>query len=438
MIKKSYSYKRELKQNPYTGFTSFQHFGTDVLYSDLVVKPENNMTETEHVECYPIPDYVEEKGSEQGYYPESPIVYIRILWKEFEPVQGEYNYAFVEDIMNKARESGQGVMFRLMPHSTRESDDVPDWVRTLVDCPARPEGMRIKESPSDPKFLRLFEAAVVAFARRFDSDPVLEFIDISLPGSWGEGSSCGLFSDDDLKRLTDTYTSEFKNTLIIGQVTVPWLVNYANESTPVGWRADCIGESNCHVRVTGREAQMPEVWRRGHVSFESYWWLGEWKRKGWNIDDIIADTLKWHISTFNAKSLPIPYEWKDKIDAWIAKMGYHFVIREAELAEKPENGCTELKLTVENVGVAPIYRNIPLYVRLKTASGEKLIKTDTDIRNWLPGVHTESIKLHIPEDMRGIGCSVQIGIGGGDEPCIYFATDAEQDGHFAYIAEAAL
>ena len=62
MIKK-YTYQKEKKQNPYIGFTSFQHFRRDELYSDLVVKPENNFTETEHVECYPVPDYVEENVS---------------------------------------------------------------------------------------------------------------------------------------------------------------------------------------------------------------------------------------------------------------------------------------------------------------------------------------------------------------------------------------
>ena len=58
-----FKYKREAKQNPYIGFVSFQHFRNDELYSDLIVKPENNMTETEHVECYPVPDYVEENVS---------------------------------------------------------------------------------------------------------------------------------------------------------------------------------------------------------------------------------------------------------------------------------------------------------------------------------------------------------------------------------------
>ena len=142
-----FKYTREKKQNPYIGFTSFQHFREDELYSDLIVKPENNMTETEHVECYPIPAYVEEKGRAQGYYPDCSIAYIRILWKEFESKQGEYNYALIEDILAKAKENGQTVMFRLLPHSTRESDDVPDWLKRLIECPARPIGKRVKTSP---------------------------------------------------------------------------------------------------------------------------------------------------------------------------------------------------------------------------------------------------------------------------------------------------
>ncbi len=438
MITKTYSYKREKKQNPYIGFTSFQHFRNDELYSDLVVKPENNMTETEHVECYPVPDYVEEKGRAQGYYPDSSVVYIRILWKEFEPVRGEFNYELIEDILKKARENGQTVMFRLMPHSTRESDDVPDWVKEIVECPARPVGKRVKTSPSDPEFLILFEAAIKAFAKRFDSDKTLAFVDISLPGSWGEGSSCELFSKEELIKLSDTYTEAFKETLIIGQVTEPWLVNYSNEKGAVGWRADCIGAAFAHEGfVSGYEAQMADVWKKGHVSFESYWWLGEWKRKEWDIDKIISDTLKWHISTFNAKSLPIPYEWKDKVDEWVSKMGYHFVIREVKFDEKSvkDNSVTML-LTVENIGVAPIYNALPLYLKLKTANNEAVFETVVDIRRWLPGTHTEKICMKIPETMLNESCSVLLGIGGGAEPEVYFATDAKQDGHFTELCEA--
>ena len=47
MQTKSFGYAREAAQNPYCGFMSFQHFRGEKLYSDIVVKPENKMTETD-------------------------------------------------------------------------------------------------------------------------------------------------------------------------------------------------------------------------------------------------------------------------------------------------------------------------------------------------------------------------------------------------------
>ena len=52
-----FEYQREKAQNPYIGFTSFQHFRNEALYSDVIVRPENKMRETENLEPYPVPDY---------------------------------------------------------------------------------------------------------------------------------------------------------------------------------------------------------------------------------------------------------------------------------------------------------------------------------------------------------------------------------------------
>lgn len=435
-----YHYKKEAGQNPYIGFTSFQHFRNDELYSDLIVKPENNMTETEHVECYPVPDYVEEKGRAQGYYPDCSVVYIRILWKEFEPFEGEYNYPFIEEILRKAKENNQTVMFRLMQHSTRESDDVPDWLKAKIKCPARPQGMRVKDCPSDPKFLEYFGRAVRAFGERFDKDPTLAFMDVSLPGSWGEGSHVDLFTKEDLEKFVDIYTEVFQNTLLIGQTCIPWLVQHSNEKTSMGWRADCIGKPNLtYEMLPPKVEKMGDIWKKGHISFEAYWWLSEWQRQGWDLDTIIDILLSWHVSTFNAKSLPIPWEWKDTIDAWIAKMGYHFVIDSFACPSSYSlNGKVRAVIEIDNVGVAPIYHQIPLYLRLKGENGVWEIRTDTDIRAWLPGKRKEEIDIPFPKGLQAGEYEIQLGLGGDEYPKAYFATDAPLDGHYARVGNILL
>lgn len=432
-MKKYFNYKREEKQNPYIGFTSFQHFNGGALYSDLIVRPENNMTETEHVECYPVPEYVEEKGREQGYYPDCSVVYIRILWKEFEPYEGEFNYSFIEDILDKAKANGQTVMFRIMQHSTRASDDVPDWLKEKIDCPARPNGMRVKDCPKDPRFLEYFGKAVRAFGERFDKDPALAFMDISLPGAWGEGSHVDWFTEEQLKNFVDVYTDVFKNTLLIGQTCIPNLIEHSSSKASIGWRADCIGRPNLtYEMLPPKVARMGDIWKRGHVSFESYWWLGEWKRQGWDIDKIFETLLSWHVSTFNAKSLPIPWEWKEKTDAFIAKAGYHFKINFAEYPETVKIGEEfSVKLEMENVGVAPIYTKIPFVVRLKKGDREVNADTGADVREWLPGKHIAEAVLSAP---LADEYDLEIAITDGKQ-YLCFCTDAALDGKYYKIGK---
>lgn len=51
----NYNFKPEEGLNQYIGFMSFRHFRGEKLYSDSIVRPENNYTETELFECYPVP-----------------------------------------------------------------------------------------------------------------------------------------------------------------------------------------------------------------------------------------------------------------------------------------------------------------------------------------------------------------------------------------------
>ena len=436
-MKKTFGYKREVKANPYIGFTTFNHFEGEALYSDCVVGKQGIAgCETEPYECYPVPDGVEEKGREQGFHPDGKVAYLRPLWKEFEPKQGEYNYAFIEDILSKAKAKGQTVMFRLMPHSTCERDDVPDWLKELMPCPARPEGMRVKDSPTDPRYLELFGKAVEKLGERFDKDETFDCIDVSIGGAWGEGSQD--FSKEAMEKLMDIYVRVFPNTKLVGQFANSHLLNYISAKRNIGWRADGLGSPK-HMDILYPEGfpLIPkDLWKKSPVSFESYWWISEWYRKNWDIDRIINLTLENHMSTFNTKSFPIPYELKDKIDAWVDKMGYHFVINEVEASNSVNSGeKLNVRLAVENVGVAPIYSRLPLYIRLKNGSTEKTFETDVDIREWIEGKYEENIEIVIPDDMQKGEYELQVGIGGNGQPSVVFATDACQDGDYAIVGK---
>lgn len=430
-----YHYQREAGQNPYTGIVSFQHFRGEKLYSDIVVKPENNMCETENVECYPVPDYVSENGRKEGYYPDSSVAYIRILWKEFEPEQGKFCYRFVEDILNKARAHKQTVAFRLMAHSTRACDDVPEWLKTLIPCPERPEGKRVKDSPTDPMFIELFSNAIRAFGLRFDSDPTLSSVDISLPGAWGEGHKLENYPEEDIEKLFDAYTDVFQNTVLMGQLAKPHFVKKAAQKVTTGWRGDGLGDPRHTVAIyPPLVAQLAENWKTGPVSFESYWWLCEWQRKGWDIAPIIETTLNWHISSFNPKSIPIPYEWQAQIEYWISKMGYHYQIDSFAFPEKAKAGEEiELICNIDNVGVAPCYYPMYMVFYLVSKTGTVTLKTGKDVREWGIGKHENRFVLQLPDEMEKGRWEIHVGIENNVQQDVFFCTDAQRIGNAYHV-----
>jgi len=427
-----FSYKREEGQNPYTGIMSFQHFRGEKMYSDIVVRPEANFCETERVECYPPSPDAEERTRDEGYYPANTVVYIRVLWREFEPERGRYNYDFIDSILAEAKSHGQTLIFRLMAHSTRASDDVPEWLRSLVECPLRPDGERVKDSPTDPLFLDLFLDAVKALGERYDSDPWFDAIDISLPGAWGEGHNLHLYPANTLKRIVDVYLKAFPNTQLLTQASRPELLRYGEKRASIGWRGDGLGEpTHTFGAYPERIAKISDVWRKAPVSFESYWWLGEWERRGWDIDRIIEQTLAWHITSFNPKSMPIPEKWREKVDHWISRMGYHICPTAFSYPDEAHpSDKLSFSLSVSNLGVAPIYKPMKLKMRLRSDKDSFVFDTPLDVRRWLPGEYEEQLSLELPPDIPEGEYSLELAIVCELFPVVYLACSAERYGAF--------
>lgn len=430
-MKEFHIFKRSapVLDNPFIGFTSFQHFDGDPLWSDIVVRPEKRFCETEDRECYPVPKDSEHGGDAEGFYPTTKIAYIRILWKEFEPERGQYNYDIIEDVLKKARACGHVVMFRLMPHSTCERDDLPDWLKALIPCPARPKGMRVKDSPTHPLFMELFTEAIAKIGQRFDSDKTLNMMDISLPGAWGEGHQWRAFPKEAIIRLVDAYLENFQNTHLLC-ACAPWVCEYIRQKRPCGWRADGVGHPRhlfdfySHEHFVG----IDDYWKDAPISFESYWWLGEWKRQGWDVRDVFERMLAWHVSHFNAKHMPIPHEWKRDVEYLLSKMGYHLAIRFAEYENAPkQGGKLPIRLTVENRGVAPIYEKLPFWVRLKGEGGEWIFDSNRDITKWLPGDAAMAFELDVPADMPKGEYTLSFGIF-DDEFTVKLETETANDG----------
>lgn len=421
----------ELLINPYMGFSTFQHFRGGKLF--------DADTDGWKKEFYPLFPGVGENGADEGFHPDASIAYIRVCWKDFEPREGIFNYAMIDELLSTAAAHGQSLMLRLMPHTTRPNQDIPDWLAERIPHPERPETARVKESPDDPEFFYAFARAVQALGARYDGHPLLCSVDLSLTGAWGEGHNLDFVPETLQHVLIDAFTGSFHKTTVICPVAGSRLIPYANLTRPVGMRADCLGDMRYHMYYYPRViAGFPDLWKEAPMSFESCWTVQHWYEQGWDIDYIIEQSLKWHISHFNAKSSPCPRVWEKQIERWQKKMGYRFAVRLLDFPGDAAAGDTlDMGMWLENRGVAPIYRDLPFRLRLKNQRGAWVLDTGLDIRNWLPGDSFENFTVTLPGDIPTGAYALEASIGEGSPECpsVYMAMDAPQEAGWYRLAE---
>jgi hypothetical protein len=140
-----------------------------------------------------------------------------------------------------------------------------------------------------------------------------------------------------------------------------------------------------------------EAWMRSPVSLEAAWVPGYWKDKDWDLNYIIEQALRWHVSSVNIKSSAIPAEWKENFRNFEKKMGYRFVLRRFEHPKSVRIGeMMPVTSWWVNKGVAPVCADYTLAFAIDDA----VISTNADLKKWLPGDQVFDDALYVPESLK--------------------------------------
>jgi hypothetical protein len=363
-------------------------------------------------------------------HPATTIAYHRIYWRFIEPEKGIYNWELLDRALDSAVCRGQTLMLRIAPYGTDKKRDVPDWYREMVDPNYEWKSPIPKwaVNPEDPRYAEYYGKMIRAVGARYDGHPHVEGIDLAIVGAWGEGAGSKLLSKNTMQLLIEAYTESFTKTPLIALLMDEKSIKYASSLADLGWRVDCIGDLDFWAADENGFAHMydlypqriiscgvQDAWKTGPLSFEICGTFRMWKdRQGYNRDDveyIFNESLKWHISSFNAKSSPVPEEWQDLVDNWLKKMGYRFVLKRLtypDLVQK--NGKLWFKTWWENKGVAPIYKDYLLAFRLISENDKMEYITNADIRSWLPGDNVYNDAIFIPLDLPTGDYDIQVSI----------------------------
>lgn len=421
---------QDVLTNPGIGFTTFQRFNGD----SLNPREKNGIGWTEG---FPI-EYQDFNGSIiNKKFPQTTIAYCRIDWAFLEPEPGKYNWPMIDKALRTAAERGQTLMLRVVPYE-EGLKDVPAWYRKMVGNEGKLLSDKWRIDPEDPRYLKYFGGFIQALGQRYDGHPDLESVDISIIGFWGEGDGTHLLSDQTRIKLINCYLDNFKKTHLLFQplngdapdpgvlvngtnIYATWPDGRNNGTGPqmryVGYRFDCLGDMTTEFWPDKHwssmadvypkdiiKSGMAEAWKKAPVSMEICWvfltWLERFKYDEKTVNYIFGEALKWHISSFNAKSSEVPDVWCPLVDKWLNRMGYRFVLRNFEYpAVVSRQGQFALSTLWENVGVAPIYKDYKFAIRLKNPKRTQVLITSANLLTWLPGdiVHEEN--LYIPNDL---------------------------------------
>jgi len=421
--------------NPHKGCATFQHFNGDPLY------PGTTWSETGPTE-FPArtsPDVT------PGYLP-TTVAYCRWFWAQFAPAPNRLDWSMVEGALQTARERGQTLQVRLMPHGSHGQPQLPQWYQDRYPTVPGAQKTRpyIAAVYDGPEFIEQWGNVIRDFGRRFDGHPDLESVDMSYIGPWGEGA--GECSKEAVDTITAVYKEAHPRTPRVAMISGYKML--AGVRSGAGWRCDCLGDLgfwltpglppelswNHHYECYPKEVCLcgaQEAWKQAPVVFEACGVPMSWYKKGFDVHFILQQGLKFHGSVLMPKSAALPEEWMDLLAKFCNDLGYRFVFRQFISEGSIAAGAAlDFQVWVENVGVAPIYRGYPFAIRLTQGGREFLYRSLADIRTWFPGDVWLQESFPLPDFIRPGEVTLHAGIVHPDtgKPKVRFAveeTDAE-------------
>ncbi|MCH2175027.1 MAG: DUF4832 domain-containing protein [Lentisphaeria bacterium] len=413
-------------RNPHKGCCTFQRFNGDALNVGSAWSESGPEEFPEAVtEMVGTGGHGQPVKTIPGYLP-STVSYCRWFWASIEPVEGEYDWSFIDQAFTVAEKRGQTLAVRLMSFGSMLQPQVPEWYQKKYTCEKVTVKDKIWYRPDHDSedYFRLWGRVIQAFADRYDDDERLETIDIAFIGPWGEGN--GTCSKAQVDRFVSLWTTAFKQTPCLALVE-GYQLN-AGIKANTGWRCDCFGDSafpgslevpkslswNHHYDAYPKsicQSGAQDTWKHAPVHFETCWVPKTWKEQGANLDFIIQQGLKFHGTYFMPKSTELPQEWMKKLADFCERLGYRFVLRQVRLPRFLSRQKFVFEAWIENTGVAPIYRKYDLALRFRQESEDFIVPVkNVDIKTWLPGdIWIEQV-IELPPKLTAGICEISIAI----------------------------
>ena len=379
------------------------------------------------------------------------LLYMDITWAELEPEEGVYNWASIdeENQISRWRKEGKHLVFRFVCDIPGEEAhmDIPEWLYEKSGKAGKwydgEYGKGFAPDYNNPTIISCHEQAVKALGEHFGQDGLISYVELGSLGHWGEWH---VNYSEGIQRIPreavrDKYilpwTEAFPDAMILMRRPFAAAEKYGfglyNDMTGqpeatqswLGWinnggEYDQTGEKNVIV-------PMNDFWKTAPSGGEFTSSLSMEEMLDTNLSGTVEMLREAH-TTFLGPKIP-DENYVDGYKEVLKNMGYRLWISMAELKNTAKG--SRLKLTWENSGVAPMYKEWPVYVYIEDESGKLVEKSRISIKisSLLPGEKATTLTALETERLNSLlekGYRLSVGIEDPmtELPCVRFAMEA--------------
>lgn len=378
------------------------------------------------------------------------LLYMDITWAELEPEEGVYNWASIdeENQISRWRKEGKHLVLRFVCDipSDEEHMDIPEWLYEKSGKAGKwydgEYGKGFAPDYNSPTIISCHKKAVRAIGEHFGQDGLISYVELGSLGHWGEWH---VNYSEGIQRIPreavrDKYilpwTEAFPDAMILMRRPFASAEKYGfglyNDMTGqpeatqswLGWinnggEYDQTGEKNVIV-------PMKDFWKTAPSGGEFTSSLSMEEMLDTNLSGTVEMIREAH-TTFLGPKIP-DENYVDGYKEVLKNMGYRLWISMAELKNTAKG--SRLKLTWENSGVAPMYKEWPVYVYIEDESGKLVEKSRISIKisSLLPGEKATTLTALETERLNSLlekGYRLSVGIEDPmtELPCVRFAME---------------
>lgn len=379
------------------------------------------------------------------------LLYMDITWAELEPEEGVYNWASIdeENQISRWRKEGKHLVFRFVCDIPGEEAhmDIPEWLYEKSGKAGKwydgEYGKGFALDYNNPTIISCHRKAVRAIGEHFGQDGLISYVELGSLGHWGEWH---VNYSEGIQRIPreavrDKYilpwTEAFPDARILMRRPFASAEKYGfglyNDMTGQpeatqswfdwinnGGEYDQTGEKNVIV-------PMKDFWKTAPSGGEFTSSLSMEEMLDTNLSGTVEMIREAH-TTFLGPKIP-DENYVDGYKEVLKNMGYRLWISMAELKNTAKG--SRLKLTWENSGVAPMYKEWPVYVYIEDESGKLVEKSRISIKisSLLPGEKATTLTALETERLNSLlekGYRLSVGIEDPmtELPCVRFAMEA--------------